>query len=241
MERDVTAHSPTLPSLYLRHNSFSNPSVASSTSQLILQPFFRFFYVTGFHLRHLAQGGACVSQANALQEMTLSRSTPYTCTSIARIHTLNLLSSLKITERHTNLQSYLSRHQNSRSWFKCRGVSGSLNECTSDLSPSASRRFLMVLSDTAGATCAQISSGCCSGGHHCSHNASILTCVCTTRPSRTWSTTHHRYILANMCINPSIFHLAFRRSTMTEVVHRSIESTTVLPADTKQRVQRQAS
>ena len=32
----VTAHSPTLPSLYLRHRSFSNPSVASPTSQLIL-------------------------------------------------------------------------------------------------------------------------------------------------------------------------------------------------------------
>ena len=42
----VTAHSPTLPSLYLRHSSFSNPSVASLTSQLILQLFFRFSYVT---------------------------------------------------------------------------------------------------------------------------------------------------------------------------------------------------
>ena len=48
--RLLTAHSPTLPSLYPRHNSFSNPSVASRTSQLILQPFFRFFYVTGFSL-----------------------------------------------------------------------------------------------------------------------------------------------------------------------------------------------
>ena len=42
----VTTHSPTLPSLYLRHRSFSNPSVASPTSQFILQPFFRFSYVT---------------------------------------------------------------------------------------------------------------------------------------------------------------------------------------------------
>ena len=50
----VTAHSPTLPSLYIRHNSFSNSSVASPTSQLILQPFFRLSYVAGFHLRHLA-------------------------------------------------------------------------------------------------------------------------------------------------------------------------------------------
>ena len=36
----VTTHSLTLPSLHLRHNSFSNPFVALSTSQLILQPFF---------------------------------------------------------------------------------------------------------------------------------------------------------------------------------------------------------
>ena len=46
----VTAHSPILPSLYLRHNSFSNPSVASPTSQHNLQPFFRLSYVTGFSL-----------------------------------------------------------------------------------------------------------------------------------------------------------------------------------------------
>ena len=32
--------------LDLRHSSFSNPSVASPKSQFILQPFFRFSYVT---------------------------------------------------------------------------------------------------------------------------------------------------------------------------------------------------
>ena len=37
----VTAHSPTLPLLHLRHNSFSNPSFASPTSQAL-------------NLRHLA-------------------------------------------------------------------------------------------------------------------------------------------------------------------------------------------
>ena len=42
----VTGHSPTLPSLHLRHRSFSNPSVALPTSQVILQPFRRFTYVT---------------------------------------------------------------------------------------------------------------------------------------------------------------------------------------------------
>ena len=46
----ATAHSPTLPLLYLSHSSFSNPSFASSTSQLILQPLFRFSYVTGSSL-----------------------------------------------------------------------------------------------------------------------------------------------------------------------------------------------
>ena len=50
----VTAHSPTLPSLYLRHSSFSNPSVASPTSQLILHPSFASPTSQDFHLRHLA-------------------------------------------------------------------------------------------------------------------------------------------------------------------------------------------
>ena len=39
-----------LLSLYLRHSSFSNPSVASPTSQFILQPFFCFSYVTSSSL-----------------------------------------------------------------------------------------------------------------------------------------------------------------------------------------------
>ena len=46
----VIAHSPTLPSLYLRHSSFSNPSIASPTSQFILQPFFCFTYITSSSL-----------------------------------------------------------------------------------------------------------------------------------------------------------------------------------------------
>ena len=40
----VTAHCPTLLLLYLYHSSYSNPSIASSTSQLILQPFCYFTY-----------------------------------------------------------------------------------------------------------------------------------------------------------------------------------------------------
>ena len=54
-----SAHSPTSSSLHLRHNSFSNLSVASPTSQLIIQPFRHFTYVTAhspilpvLHVRH---------------------------------------------------------------------------------------------------------------------------------------------------------------------------------------------
>ena len=63
--RAAHAHSPNFPSLHQRHNSFSNPSVALRTSQLILQAFRRFTYVTAhsstlaslylrplLHLRH---------------------------------------------------------------------------------------------------------------------------------------------------------------------------------------------
>ena len=55
------AHSPTFPSLHLRRNSFSNPSVASLTSQFILQPFFRFSYVTNYSVN--SPGEPPMSQA----------------------------------------------------------------------------------------------------------------------------------------------------------------------------------
>ena len=53
----VTAHSPTLLSIYLHRSSFFNPSVAWPTSQLILQPFRRFTSIMAptlplLHLRH---------------------------------------------------------------------------------------------------------------------------------------------------------------------------------------------
>ena len=59
MSCDVGAHSPDFPLLHLRHRSFSNPSVVLPTSQLILQPFRCFTYVTAhsptlplLHLHH---------------------------------------------------------------------------------------------------------------------------------------------------------------------------------------------
>ena len=42
------AHSPTFPSLHLRHSSFPNASFSLPTSQFILQPFCLFTYVTSF-------------------------------------------------------------------------------------------------------------------------------------------------------------------------------------------------
>ena len=44
--RTSSSHSPTFPSLNLRNNSFSKPSVTLPTSRLILQPFCCFTYVT---------------------------------------------------------------------------------------------------------------------------------------------------------------------------------------------------
>ena len=105
--------------------------------------------------------------------------------SIAYRH--NLLSLLKTTERHSILQSTLSRRQSSRAW-RSRGVSGSLARGTRDefwckqKVPNSSwwhNRCNM---------CPDFFPGCCSGGHRCSNIVYILTCVCTTRPSRTWST-----------------------------------------------------
>ena len=45
MSTKFTAQSPTFPSLHLRHNLFSNTSVALPTSQFILQLFRCFTYV----------------------------------------------------------------------------------------------------------------------------------------------------------------------------------------------------
>ena len=68
-----------------------------------------------------------------------------------------LISSLKMTECHSALQSTLSRHQSSHVW-RCHGVSGSQVRGTCDLSPAASRRFPLVPGNTVGATCTWISS-----------------------------------------------------------------------------------
>ena len=70
--------------------------------------------------------------------------------------------------------------------------------------------------------CLDFFPGCSSSGHRCSHNATILTCDCTMRLSRTWSSgvglfyrpllkaaTHHRHTVLNMCSNPSLCPSSF--------------------------------
>ena len=68
------AHSPTLTSLYLRHSSFSNPSVASPTSQLILQPFFHFSYFTCSSLTSAGEPPMFVSPYDGSTDMLCSSS-----------------------------------------------------------------------------------------------------------------------------------------------------------------------
>ena len=99
---------------------------------------------------HEASGGACVSWANALQIMTLTKSTTYTCMSITRNTDRTYFRHWR-QQCHSSFQSTLSRHQNSHAW-QYHGVSGILAGGTRDLSPAASRWFPMVLGDTAGAT-----------------------------------------------------------------------------------------
>ena len=79
------AHSPTLPSLYPRHNSFSNPSVASPTSQLILilQAF------RSLHLRHSSFSSP--SLALPTSQLILQ---PFRCFTYVTAHSPTLLSPL---------------------------------------------------------------------------------------------------------------------------------------------------
>ena len=53
-----------LPSLYLRHSSFSNPSVASATSQLILQPYFASPTSQALHLASCPWQEVCDSSSS---------------------------------------------------------------------------------------------------------------------------------------------------------------------------------
>ena len=74
------SHSPNFPPLHLRHSSFSNTSVALPTSQLILQPFRCFTYVTAHSatlllllLRHRLFNYVTWRAAHAFLKILISR------------------------------------------------------------------------------------------------------------------------------------------------------------------------
>ena len=86
--------------------------------------------------------------------------------------------------------------------------------------------------------CPDFFPGCCLSGHCCSHSASILTCVCTLRLSRTRSAgvgmfhrplrkavTHYWYIVPNICKNlsicPSSFPQAYNAFKWLKLFNRS--------------------
>ena len=67
----VTAHFPTLPSPRLRHSSFSNPYVASPTSQLFLQTLFSLLLCHRLFTCHLASRPCNISGNESLLSMSL--------------------------------------------------------------------------------------------------------------------------------------------------------------------------
>ena len=110
------AHSPTFPSVYLRHNSFSNPSVALPTSQLILQPFRCSTYVTVhsptlplLHLRHSSFSNPSVALPTS--HLILQ---PFCCFTYVTVHSPTLLS-LLLRHRLFTLFTWRTAH----AFFTC--------------------------------------------------------------------------------------------------------------------------
>ena len=81
----VTTHSPILSSLYLRHSSFYNPSVASPKLHFILQPFFRFSYDTS------SSSFSNLSVTSPTSQLILQ---PFRCFTYVTVHSPTLLSLL---------------------------------------------------------------------------------------------------------------------------------------------------
>ena len=76
-----SSHSPSFQSLHLRHSSFSNPSIVLPMSQIILQPFHCFTYVTAhsptlllLHLCHSSFSNPSV--ASSMSQLILQ---PFFC------------------------------------------------------------------------------------------------------------------------------------------------------------------
>ena len=102
--------------LHLRHSSFSNPTVALPTSQLILQPFFLFSYVTRAHSPtfpslHLRNSSIFIpSVALPTSQFILQ---PFRCFTYVTAHSPTLLSLLL---RH-RLFTWRAAHGRRIIWF----------------------------------------------------------------------------------------------------------------------------
>ena len=108
-----SAHSPTFPSLHLRHNSFSNTSVSSPTSQLILKPFPRLTYVTTLSptlpLLHLCHNSfSNPSLAWPTSQLILQ---PFCCLTYVTAHSPTLLSFYLCHSSFSNPSVILSMSQ----------------------------------------------------------------------------------------------------------------------------------
>ena len=115
----VTTNSPTLPSLYLRHSSFSNSSVASSTSQFILQHFRRFTYVTAhsptlllLHLRHSSFSNTSVALPTS--QLILQ---PFCCFIYVTVHSPTLIS-LLLRHKLFTYVSWRAAHEFEKRWYR---------------------------------------------------------------------------------------------------------------------------
>ncbi|KAJ8888463.1 hypothetical protein PR048_007953 [Dryococelus australis] len=99
-----------------------------------------------------------------------------------------LIRSLNITERNSILHAILSRRHRRRAWLCC-GRRGSVAESILARNPAASRRFPIVRVDTPGATYHLIPAvDAIRSASAVLTMRPIVTCVCATRPSRTWYT-----------------------------------------------------
>ena len=107
------AYYPTFSSLHLRHNSFSNPSVALPTSQLILQPVRRFTYVTAHSptlpaLYLLQSSFSNPSVASPTSQLILQ---PLRCFTYVTVHSPTLLSLSYVTSSSLNSPGEPSMYQ----------------------------------------------------------------------------------------------------------------------------------
>ena len=135
----------------MKLSSFSNLSATSPTSQLIVQSFHCFTYITAhsptlplLQLRHNSFSNPSVASPTSqfiLQPLfrfsyvtSSSLNSPGEPPMLRRTHVRpslsnrqNLLSSLKTTESYSTLPSTVSRHHSSHAW-RCRGVSDTWQE-----------------------------------------------------------------------------------------------------------------